>query len=37
METASKALRTRQHWPPHLINTDKNPAYGKALRQLKLG
>ena len=25
----AKALRTRQHWPPHvIINTDKNPAYG---------
>jgi transposase-like protein len=24
-----------QHWPPHLVNTDKNPAYGEALRQLK--
>ena len=23
------------NWPPHLINTDKNPAYGEALRQLK--
>ena len=31
----AKALRTRQDWPPHLINTDKNPAYGEALRQLK--
>jgi transposase, IS6 family len=31
----AKALRTRQHWPPHLINTDQNPAYGEALRQLK--
>jgi transposase-like protein len=31
----AKALRTRQHWPPHLITTDKNPAYGEALRQLK--
>ena len=31
----AKALRTRQNWPPHLINTDKNPAYGEALRQLK--
>jgi transposase, IS6 family len=31
----AKALRTRQHWPPHVINTDKNPAYSEALRQLK--
>jgi transposase-like protein len=31
----AKALRTRQDWPPHLINTDQNPAYGEALRQLK--
>jgi hypothetical protein len=31
----AKALRTRQHWPPHVINTDQNPAYGEALRQLK--
>jgi transposase-like protein len=25
----------RQDWPPHVINTDKNPTYGEALRQLK--
>jgi transposase, IS6 family len=31
----AKALRSRQNWPPHVINTDKNPAYGEALRQLK--
>jgi transposase, IS6 family len=31
----AKALKTRQNWPPHVINTDKNPAYGEALRQLK--
>src|SRR5512133_2110792 len=31
----AKALRSRQDWPPHVINTDKNPAYGEALRQLK--
>jgi transposase-like protein len=31
----AKALRTRQHWPPHVINTDKNPAYGEAIRELK--
>src|SRR5512132_3728391 len=31
----AKALRTRQHWSPQVINTDKNPAYGEALRQLK--
>jgi len=31
----AKALRTRQDWPPQLITTDKNPAYGEALRQLK--
>jgi transposase, IS6 family len=31
----AKALRSRQDWPPHIINTDKNPAYGEALRQLK--
>jgi transposase, IS6 family len=31
----AKALRTRQDWPPHLINTDKNPAYGEAIRELK--
>jgi transposase-like protein len=30
-----KALRTHQDWPPHVINTDKNRAYGEALRQLK--
>ena len=27
----AKALRTRQHWPPQVINTDKNQAYGEAL------
>src|SRR5512134_2497343 len=31
----ARALRSRQDWPPHVINTDKNPAYGEALRQLK--
>jgi transposase, IS6 family len=31
----AKALRSRQNWPPHVINTDKNPAYGEAMRQLK--
>ena len=31
----AKALGSRQDWPPHVINTDKNPAYGEALRQLK--
>jgi IS6 family transposase len=31
----AKALRTRQDWPPHVITTDQNPAYGEALRQLK--
>src|SRR5512143_3319710 len=31
----AKALRTRQSWPPQVINTDQNPAYGEALRQLK--
>ena len=31
----AKALRTRQDWPPQVINTDQNPDYGEALRQLK--
>jgi transposase-like protein len=31
----AKTLRKRQHWPPQVINTDQNPAYGEALRQLK--
>jgi transposase-like protein len=31
----AKALRTRQHWPPQVINTDKNPAYGEAIAELK--
>jgi transposase-like protein len=31
----AKALRTRQDWLPHVINTDKNPAYGEAIRELK--
>jgi transposase, IS6 family len=31
----AKALTSRQDWPPQVINTDKNPAYGEALRQLK--
>jgi transposase, IS6 family len=31
----AKALRTRQDWPPHLIDTDKNPAYSEAIRELK--
>jgi transposase-like protein len=31
----AKAQRTRQDWPPHVITTDQNPAYGEALRQLK--
>ena len=31
----AQALRTRQDWSPQVINTDKNPAYDEALRQLK--
>jgi IS6 family transposase len=31
----SKALRTRKDWPPFKINTDKNDAYGQAIRELK--
>jgi transposase-like protein len=30
-----KALKLRRHWPPFSITTDKNPAYGEAIRQLK--
>ena len=31
----AKALRSRQDWPPHVINTDKNPAYGEALAAIE--
>ena len=30
-----KALTRRRDWPPFSITTDKNPAYGEAVRQLK--
>src|SRR5512142_1807333 len=31
----AKALRRSRDWTPRVINTDKNPAYGEALRQMK--
>ncbi len=31
----AKALRVRQDWQPSVINTDRNPAYGDAIRNLK--
>jgi transposase-like protein len=30
-----KALKLRRHWLPFSITTDKNPAYGEAIRELK--
>ena len=31
----AKALRLRPDWRPTVINTDRNPAYGEAIRNLK--
>jgi IS6 family transposase len=31
----AKALRARGDWAPLVINTDRNPAYGEAIRRLK--
>ena len=31
----AKALKLRRHWPPFSITSDKNPAYGEAIRELK--
>ena len=31
----AKALRRSRDWKPHIINTDKNPAYGEAIVELK--
>lgn len=31
----AKALRARRDWAPVVINTDRNPAYGEAIRKLK--
>jgi IS6 family transposase len=31
----AKALRVRRDWGPTVINTDRNPAYGEAIRKLK--
>jgi transposase, IS6 family len=31
----AKALRVRHDWAPSVINTDRNPAYGEAIRKLK--
>jgi transposase, IS6 family len=31
----AKALRARRDWAPSVINTDRNPAYGEAIRKLK--
>ncbi len=31
----AKALRVRRDWGPSVINTDRNPAYGEAIRNLK--
>ena len=28
------ALKLHKHYPPYVINTDKNPAYGDAIRAL---
>ena len=30
----NKALRRHKHYHPYVINTDKNPAYGEAIRNL---
>jgi IS6 family transposase len=32
---AARRFLANQNWPPHIINTDKNPAYGEARRLLK--
>jgi transposase, IS6 family len=31
----AKALRLRSDWAPSVINTNRNPAYGEAIRKLK--
>jgi hypothetical protein len=31
----AKALRRSREWKPRVINTDKNPAYGEAIAELK--
>jgi IS6 family transposase len=31
----AKAIRSRRDWGPTVINTDRNPAYGEAIRRLK--
>ena len=31
----AKALKVMRHWPPVSITTDKNPAYGEAIAELK--
>ena len=31
----AKALRHSRDWKPHIINTDRNPAYGEAIAELK--
>jgi transposase, IS6 family len=31
----AKAVRSRRDWGPAVINTDRNPAYGEAIRKLK--
>ncbi|MBC7927964.1 MAG: DDE-type integrase/transposase/recombinase, partial [Bryobacteraceae bacterium] len=31
----AKAVRLRRNWGPAVINTDRNPAYGEAIRKLK--
>lgn len=31
----AKALRRSRDWTPRVINTDKNPAYGEAIAELK--
>ena len=31
----AKALRRSRDWMPRVINTDKNPAYGEAIAELK--
>jgi transposase, IS6 family len=31
----AKAVRSRREWGPAVINTDRNPAYGEAIRNLK--
>jgi transposase-like protein len=30
-----KALRRSRDWKPHVVNIDKNPAYGEAIAELK--